>query len=89
MEWWGYLASGVSAIGDWVSDTFGGGSKSSKLSAQLSDSVEQQKALLASYEGTVAQLTSALNSKSKYLPWVLGGVGVLGAYLIFSKKRVF
>lgn len=84
MEFWGYLASGVSAVGDWVSDTFFDGSKTSKLTAQLNDSLEQQKALLASYEGTVNQL---LSNSGKYIPWLIGGVGLLGAVYFLTKKK--
>ena len=82
---WGWLGSGLSAVGDWLSDTFFGGSKSSKLTAQLNSSLEQQQALLKSYEGTVAQLVSS--SSKSYLPWIIGGAGVLGAVVLLAKGK--
>ena len=69
MAFFDWFGSAMETVGTFIGDTFGGGSANSKLSAQnasLSASIEQQKALLASYEGTVQQLTSqvsALTSK--------------------------
>ena len=87
---WGWVGSGLSAVGDWLSDTFFGGSKTTKLTAQLNSTMEQQQALLNSYQGTVEQLINNSSVKS-YLPWVIGGAGVLGAVILLTnrKARIF
>lgn len=84
-----WIGSAVETVGTFMADTFGGGSANSKLSAQnaqLSASIEQQKALLASYQGTLQQLTSQMSQKNM-IPLVIAGVGVLGAVLLLTRGR--